>query len=221
MAANKVEINGETVLDLTADSVTPETVTEGTTAHNAAGEAIQGLLSVIPGMVVYVTSSIGLDGSTYSADKTFSEISAALADGKTIWVILNKTSIYPCCGMIDSIDGELIMFSTASTDQINTLAVSSQDVWTASITRIPNTSTLSNGAIAKQDPAAISTHLVDAVPGTDYMAPVPVTAENNGSVLAVAEGAWGVHPLVSETWTFTLEDGSEVTKTVVTGVDLS
>lgn len=42
MAVNKVSINGTTVLDLTADTVTPETLSRGVTAHNAAGELITG-----------------------------------------------------------------------------------------------------------------------------------------------------------------------------------
>ena len=42
MAVNKVEVNGETVLDLSQDSVTPEQLAKGATAHNAAGEQITG-----------------------------------------------------------------------------------------------------------------------------------------------------------------------------------
>lgn len=42
MAVNKVEVNGETVLDLSQDSVTPEQLAQGATAHNAAGEQITG-----------------------------------------------------------------------------------------------------------------------------------------------------------------------------------
>ena len=42
MSVNKVSINGTTVLDLTADTVTPETLSTGVTAHNAAGELITG-----------------------------------------------------------------------------------------------------------------------------------------------------------------------------------
>lgn len=42
MAVNKVSINGTTVLDLTADTVTPETLSMGVTAHNASGELITG-----------------------------------------------------------------------------------------------------------------------------------------------------------------------------------
>lgn len=42
MAVNKVEVNGETKLDLTQDTVTPENLLSGATAHNAAGEKIKG-----------------------------------------------------------------------------------------------------------------------------------------------------------------------------------
>ena len=42
MAVNKVAVNGAVKLDLTADTVTPETLLKGATAHNAAGELITG-----------------------------------------------------------------------------------------------------------------------------------------------------------------------------------
>lgn len=47
MAVNKVEYGGETLIDLTEDSVTPETLAEGQTAHNARGEKIVGTLPVV------------------------------------------------------------------------------------------------------------------------------------------------------------------------------
>lgn len=43
MAVNKVALNGKVKLDLTADTVTPETLLKGMTAHNAAGELITGV----------------------------------------------------------------------------------------------------------------------------------------------------------------------------------
>ena len=42
MAVNKIVVGDETKLDLTADSVTPQTLLKGATAHNAAGERITG-----------------------------------------------------------------------------------------------------------------------------------------------------------------------------------
>ena len=46
MAVNKVEINGEVKLDLTGDTVTPETLLKDATAHNAAGEQIVGTMEI-------------------------------------------------------------------------------------------------------------------------------------------------------------------------------
>lgn len=43
MAVNQVVINGETKLNLRQDTVTPETLLKGITAHNAAGELITGV----------------------------------------------------------------------------------------------------------------------------------------------------------------------------------
>lgn len=44
MAVNKVNVNGETVIDLTGDTVIPETLLEGRTAHAANGEVITGTM---------------------------------------------------------------------------------------------------------------------------------------------------------------------------------
>ena len=45
MAINKVVYDGDTLVDLTSDTVTPETLSEGVTAHNAAGEQIVGTMT--------------------------------------------------------------------------------------------------------------------------------------------------------------------------------
>lgn len=44
MATNKVIYNGNTLIDLTDDTVTPETLMKGVTAHNASGETIVGTM---------------------------------------------------------------------------------------------------------------------------------------------------------------------------------
>ena len=43
-SVNQVIVNGETILDLTADSVTPAKLVEGATAHNRSGASITGTL---------------------------------------------------------------------------------------------------------------------------------------------------------------------------------
>lgn len=42
MGASKIIYSGETLVDLTGDTVTAETLVSGVTAHNAAGEQIVG-----------------------------------------------------------------------------------------------------------------------------------------------------------------------------------
>lgn len=63
---NKVDLNGVTVLDLTSDTVTPETLLLGTTAHNAKGEIITGTL--VP-CTVYSAESPS--ATTSNSDRTF------------------------------------------------------------------------------------------------------------------------------------------------------
>lgn len=46
MGVNKVEANGETLIDLTKDNVAPETLAVGATAHNAEGEPISGTMPI-------------------------------------------------------------------------------------------------------------------------------------------------------------------------------
>ena len=43
MGRSKIVYAGDTLLDLTQDTVTPETLLKGKTAHNAAGELITGV----------------------------------------------------------------------------------------------------------------------------------------------------------------------------------
>lgn len=48
MGVSKVDFAGNTLVDLTGDSVTPGTLLEGATAHNAAGDQIDGAVAVAP-----------------------------------------------------------------------------------------------------------------------------------------------------------------------------
>ena len=48
MAINKVEINGEVKLDLTQDTVSENTLLQGTTAHDAAGNPVEGKVVTTP-----------------------------------------------------------------------------------------------------------------------------------------------------------------------------
>ena len=60
MAVNKVDVNGVTVLDLTQDSVTPETLKKGETTHNASGVLIVGTMETV--MIPKTTALLRGDG---------------------------------------------------------------------------------------------------------------------------------------------------------------
>lgn len=69
MAVNKVEVNGEIVLDLSQDSVTPEQLAQGATAHNAAGEQVTG---------TYTAPVTSVNGQTGDVEVKVSTVSVTL-----------------------------------------------------------------------------------------------------------------------------------------------
>lgn len=63
MAANKVIYGGETLVDLTMDSVTPETLAKGVTAHDKSGNQITGTMSLLNNHDI--TLGVHTDGLLY------------------------------------------------------------------------------------------------------------------------------------------------------------
>ena len=59
--ANQVIVNGETILDLRSDTVTPETLQKGYTAHDKSGTKITGTLEA---------SSLQSKSVTYTSNGT-------------------------------------------------------------------------------------------------------------------------------------------------------
>lgn len=64
MAISKVVYGGNTLIDLTADTVTAASLTSGTTAHGKDGSAITGTLAVTSVEIVTAqpTAQSGKDG---------------------------------------------------------------------------------------------------------------------------------------------------------------
>ena len=103
MAVNKVEINGEVKLDLTEDSVTPDVLVKGYSAHNAAGEKVQGTFVPVTSVngatgevksTFYVTVTLTGSGYAATADKTATEVYAAYEAGYAVYAIVNFPAVH-------------------------------------------------------------------------------------------------------------------------------
>lgn len=106
MGISKVEYNGETLLDISGDTVTEDTLAEGSTAHNSNGEQITGRAVFGGGgdstFVINAIGSIGVTGifdnagtskqvivltALNNVDRNVADIMAAALSGKQ--VVLN------------------------------------------------------------------------------------------------------------------------------------
>lgn len=85
MGISKVNFGGDTLIDLTNDSVDAASLLKGTTAHNAAGEQVVGTLDVKG--TFYVTLTQG-DGTSATADKTANEVYTAYAEGYAVYALV-------------------------------------------------------------------------------------------------------------------------------------
>lgn len=86
MGISKVNFGGDTLIDLTNDSVDAASLLKGKTAHNAAGEQIVGEVDDVKG-AFYVTVTQG-DGNSATADKTPVEVYAAYAAGYAVYALV-------------------------------------------------------------------------------------------------------------------------------------
>lgn len=87
MANNKVQLSDGTVLlDLTGDTVTPETLLSGVTAHNAAGERIRG--AVAP-----VRYDVAQNLTNAQKEQAQSNIGAATVDHNHHGRVIEPTSV--------------------------------------------------------------------------------------------------------------------------------
>lgn len=78
----KITLGGETIIDLTGDTVSPETLAEGATAHNSRGELIVGTMKAGGGTPFGVCSTAS---STRNKEVTIAGLTE-LTDGTTIRV---------------------------------------------------------------------------------------------------------------------------------------
>lgn len=129
MGISKVNFGGDTLIDLTNDSVTAGTLAKGVTAHNAAGEQVVGTLDVKGAFYVTVTQG---NGNSATADKTAAEVYAAYAAGYAVYALVKSENysipfILPLVLVDSTNDGVILGFGAAgasgSTQQPQYLSV--------------------------------------------------------------------------------------------------
>lgn len=111
MAINKVIKKGVVELDLTSDTVTPETLMSGVTAHNAAGEAIEGTIA---------SGSAKTPATTITKNPTISVNSSGLITAS----VSGTQSVTPTVtsGYVSSGTAGTITVSGSATKQLTTQA---------------------------------------------------------------------------------------------------
>lgn len=120
MGISKVNFGGDTLIDLTNDSVDAASLLKGKTAHNAAGEQIVGEVDDVKG-TFYVTVT-QVDGNAATADKTPAEVYAAYAEGYAVYALVKFRNylgpfILSLAFAVNDSDGPLLGFAAiGSTD---------------------------------------------------------------------------------------------------------
>ena len=131
---NHVVVNGETIVDLRNDNVTPEAMVPGTTAHNAAGEQITG---------TYVPPVTSVNGKTGAVDLGASDVGAVptarTVNGKAlssnITLSANDVDALPTSGgtLTGSLTGKYItgtwLRTTEVSDKAGDFATIDSDGW--------------------------------------------------------------------------------------------
>lgn len=84
--ANQVIVNGETILDLRSDTVTPGTLQKGSTAHDKSGTKITGTLEVSSsGGTYYVELDGNFPNYTLSETTPLADIKTAYNEGRALF----------------------------------------------------------------------------------------------------------------------------------------
>ncbi len=131
---NHVVVNGETIVDLRNDNVTPEAMVPGTTAHNAAGEQIMG---------TYVPPVTSVNGKTGAVELGASDVGAVpttrTVNGKAlssnINLSANDVGALPISGgtLTGSLTGQYItgtwLRTTEVSDKAGDFATIDSDGW--------------------------------------------------------------------------------------------
>lgn len=124
MGVNKVEVNGSTILDLTGDNVTPQTLLVGVIAHDAAGERIVGTLDLSTKQDVLLTSG--------AAVGNLIKVAAVDENGKpTAWAVAEAGTDYAGTTHASTSVYGIVKLSNSVTSSSKTLGATPNAVKTA------------------------------------------------------------------------------------------
>lgn len=188
---NKVDLNGVTVLDLTSDTVTPETLLIGTTAHNAKGETITGTVasgtagtptaskSAVSNNSVTVTPSVtNTTGYIIGGTKTGTGVTVSASE-----LVSGNKAITPSETAQSGID--VTNFKTVSVGAISSTYVGSGVIRKAAATVAPSTSeqtVCASGVYTtgEQKVSAITPSIVGNLDASSFAAPIVAAIEGKG-----------------------------------------
>lgn len=172
MAVNKVVLGNETLIDLTEDSVTPDNLTEGVTAHSADGSKILGTMKTFDNSYNSLNDKPKINNTEVSGDKTLLDF--GLKDSVIEFTqstsrdnILNTDSIIVILGKISKWFSDLksVAFSTPVNNLLATVSGSALDA--------------TQGKILNDK--------IEAIPNIIYSTTEPTTVEENTIVMVYEE----------------------------------
>lgn len=201
MAINKVVLNDVVKLDLTADTVTPETLAEGVTAHDAAGNPVTGTMVVKTPTLTVSTNA----GAAVTATKGSLSVSGT-ADSSGLCVL-----------ELPEFGEWTVTASLSGLTETNTINIASEQSISVFVF---NTLTISGDLSSKS---------YVTVNGTTYSAETTLTLQKNTEIsVYVGYNGWGAQgsSIVTYngntvktgegTYTFSIEDETNIVFTKVT-----
>lgn len=94
MGVSKVDLNGETLIDLTGDTVNSTNLLEGATAHGADGEEVKGAVTVVPTTTSLAVTEEGVSALDGTVGKVLQDgINNITSDLSTVKTKLAKFNV--------------------------------------------------------------------------------------------------------------------------------
>ena len=95
MAVNKVTYGGKTLVDLTSDTVTPDKLADGVTAHDKSGNKITGAL-ILPNGTLSITAN-----GTYDV-KNYASINVSITENLDVELATQEAKIAELLALLDT-----------------------------------------------------------------------------------------------------------------------